>query len=42
LQENERLFGVSIRNDLLTVKGKVLDPSQVYRKIEPVRLEELS
>jgi glutamate synthase domain-containing protein 3 len=42
LQENERLFGISVRNDLLSVKGQVYDPSRVYRKIEPIRLEELS
>ncbi len=42
LQENQKLFGVEIERDLLTVKGQVLDPSRVYRKIEPIRLEQLS
>ena len=34
LQENEKLFGIKI-NDLLTVDGKRLKPSRVYRKIAP-------
>jgi len=42
LEENEKLFGISIKKDLLTVDNRVLDPSQVYRKIEPVSLQELS
>ena len=42
LEENERLFGISVKKDLLTVRGNPLDPSQVYRKIEPTLLEELS
>ncbi len=42
LQENERLFGVSIAKDILTVDGQVLDPTRVYRKIEPIPLKELS
>jgi len=42
LEENERLFGISINNELLNVRGKVLQPSLVYRKIEPTPLEELS
>lgn len=42
LVENERLFGVSVTDDLLTVKGKLLDPSSVYRRIEPIQLHELT
>jgi hypothetical protein len=42
LQENERLFGVSVTKDLLTVREGPLDPSQVYRKIEPTQLQELT
>jgi glutamate synthase domain-containing protein 1/glutamate synthase domain-containing protein 3 len=42
LEENERLFGISIQRDLLSVDGKQLDPSQVYRKVEPIPLQELS
>jgi len=42
LEENERLFGISIKQDLLAVDGEILDPSKVYRKIEPIPLQELS
>ncbi len=42
LEENERLFGISIKRDLLIVDGNKLAPSQVYRKIEPIPLEELT
>ncbi len=42
LEENEKLFGVSVEKDLLTVEGKVLDPTQVYRKIEPISLQQLA
>jgi glutamate synthase domain-containing protein 1/glutamate synthase domain-containing protein 3 len=34
LQENEKLFGITI-NDLLTVDGKKLKPTRVYRKVAP-------
>src|SRR3989475_8979710 len=34
LEENETLFGISVKKDLLTVRGKLLDPSQVYLRIE--------
>jgi glutamate synthase domain-containing protein 1/glutamate synthase domain-containing protein 3 len=34
LQENEKLFGIKI-SDLLTVDGKRLKPSRVYRKVAP-------
>jgi glutamate synthase domain-containing protein 1/glutamate synthase domain-containing protein 3 len=42
LEENERLFGISIERNLLTVDGKILDPCQVYRKVEPTSLQELA
>jgi glutamate synthase domain-containing protein 3 len=35
LQENERLFGISIQEDLLKVNGKPMDPLEVYRKVRP-------
>ena len=42
LKENEELFGISIEKNLLTVDGKILEPSQVYRKVEPTSLQELT
>jgi hypothetical protein len=42
LEENEKLFGVSVEKDLLTVREKQMDPRQVYRKIEPTPLNELT
>jgi hypothetical protein len=42
LEENERLFGISVARDLLTVADKQLEPHQVYRKIEPISLQELT
>ncbi len=42
LEENEKLFGVSVERDILTVAGKVLNPTQVYRKIEPISLQQLA
>ena len=38
LEENERLFGISIDNDLLTVNGVKKRPSEVYRKVKAVQL----
>jgi glutamate synthase domain-containing protein 3 len=35
LEENERLFGIRIDRDLLTVDGLLRTPSQVYRKVMP-------
>ena len=35
LETNEELFGISVKDDLLTVDGKPLPPEKVYRKIEP-------
>jgi glutamate synthase domain-containing protein 3 len=38
LQENERLFGISVEDDLLTVEGRLRAPDQVYRKVQAVKL----
>jgi len=38
LQENERLFGISIDQDLLMVEGHLRHPDQVYRKVQAVKL----
>jgi len=35
LEQNERLFGISIQKDLLTVQGKQMSPLKVYRKVRP-------
>jgi glutamate synthase domain-containing protein 1/glutamate synthase domain-containing protein 3 len=35
LEENERLFGIRIEGDLLTVDGVVRRPAEVYRKVMP-------
>jgi glutamate synthase domain-containing protein 1/glutamate synthase domain-containing protein 3 len=35
LEENERVFGIRIKEDLLTVDGKLCDPKAVYRKVMP-------
>ncbi|MCX6002008.1 MAG: glutamate synthase [Chloroflexi bacterium] len=40
LEENERLFGIKVE-ELLTVDGKRLDPSEVYRKVAPVKIAAL-
>ncbi len=37
LKENERLFGISVENDLLTVKGQQRSFSDVYRKVQPAK-----
>jgi len=42
LEENERLFGISIEQDLLTVDGQLRDYSAVYRKVQAARLDVLS
>jgi glutamate synthase domain-containing protein 1/glutamate synthase domain-containing protein 3 len=42
LAENERLFGISIERDLLTVDDDLKEPSEVYRKIVPRKLPELA
>ncbi|MBI4643068.1 MAG: glutamate synthase, partial [Deltaproteobacteria bacterium] len=38
LQENERLFDISIERDLLTVDGEIRPPAEVYRKVQAVKL----
>jgi hypothetical protein len=35
LEENERLFGISVQEHLLTVDGQRLPPGEVYRTIRP-------
>jgi glutamate synthase domain-containing protein 1/glutamate synthase domain-containing protein 3 len=42
LENNERHFGISIERDLLTVNGKRLAGSQVYRKVRAVSLKVLA
>jgi len=42
LLENERLFGISVERDLLTVDGKPRAPAEVYRKVRAVRLAVLA
>ena len=42
LKENERLFGISVEDDLLTVDGSLLEPYRVYRKVQAVRLSALT
>lgn len=42
LQENERLFGISIEKDLLTVEGEKRKPEEVYRTIGAVKLSVLT
>ena len=42
LQENERLFGIRIEEDLLTVEGRLRAPDQVYRKVQAVKLAVLT
>jgi glutamate synthase domain-containing protein 3 len=38
LEENERLFGISIEQDLLTVNGEQKDYREVYREVRAVKL----
>jgi len=35
LRENERLFGIRVQRDLLTVDGALRNPKEVYRKVVP-------
>lgn len=35
LEENQRLFGISIEDDLLKVNGDKKSPHEVYRKVKP-------
>ncbi len=41
LEENERLFGISILKDLLTVDGKQKGPLDVYRKVRPKQTKDI-
>ena len=36
LEENERLFGICVEKDLLTIKGSKLTYDKVYRKVMPL------
>ncbi|MBI9083379.1 MAG: hypothetical protein JEZ11_07260 [Desulfobacterales bacterium] len=42
LEENERLFGISIEDDLLMVDGQSRDYREVYRKVQAARLDVLA
>ena len=42
LEENERLFGISINEHLLMSGGKQRRPEDVYRKVRPVKLAVLT
>ena len=42
LEENERLFGISIEENLLTAGGKRRLPEDLYRKVRPVKLAALT
>ena len=42
LETNERLFGISIERDLLTVGGTLRPFHEVYRKVVPVKLSVLA
>ena len=42
LEENERLFGISVDNDLLRVNGEKKDYRSVYRKVQAARLDVLA
>jgi len=35
LQENEKLFHISVQEDLLNVNGEAMSPLEVYRKVRP-------
>jgi glutamate synthase domain-containing protein 1/glutamate synthase domain-containing protein 3 len=39
LEENERLFGISIDRDLLSVDGKKMTYNRIYRKVQAVKLD---
>ncbi len=42
LRENEKQFGISVEKVLLTVDGKSMDYTQVYRKVQPAKTAALS
>ena len=37
LEENQRLFGIEVQRDLLTVDGVQREPKHVYRKVVPIK-----
>jgi len=41
LEENERLFGIEVERDLLTVDGVLRKPQEVYQKVTPRSDEEI-
>ena len=41
LEENERLFGISIDDNLLMVNGEKKEYQEVFRKVRAVRLDVL-
>jgi len=42
LEENERLFGISVENDLLVRDGVRKSPQEIYRKVHAVKLAVLA
>lgn len=42
LEENERLFDISLEKHLLTVDGELRPPGEVYRKVQAVKLAVLA
>jgi hypothetical protein len=42
LKENERLFGISVEEDLLRVDGVPRTYAEIYRKVQPAGLEVLA
>jgi len=42
LEENERLFGISVEEDLLRVEGSRMSPLEVYRKVKPKSTKDLA
>jgi hypothetical protein len=42
LQEKERLFGISVTENLLTIKGEERGSSGVYRKVRPQQGDEIA
>ena len=37
----QRLFGISVQNDLLNVDGKSKEPLDVYRKVRPEQAKDI-
>jgi len=37
LEENEKLFGICVKDDLLTISGKSMPFNKVYRKVMPIQ-----